>query len=397
MITDIENIILNKEYFELTSEELESVSELVQNAEEYDEMKWFLASTKNVLVTDKIEATPELKEKVMSHLHQDEPQRKFWLNGLGIFLWPTDKEVVRRPAFQMSLAALLLIGFLMVYNNDIQPENDGMAVNDVIDQEEMYETSENKDDDIEDEKVLLEDKLDTKDGEVAESEEIVEIDALLKTEEKEADKSLLLEQPVDEIAFAEAEDAEKPMTTVTDADGFYYSDVQPAEVEEELNTNSVSNANNNEGNGSTSSGYKLELDDQADDNRNKDTFDSKPEKKKDKFKTRDQSRKNKRQKSKESHVDETVAPDFDLTYGNMMEPSMDTTTVSLSNNRVNNGSDLGGGSLGKVNDPGNVSTEETQTNQPNGGFGLDGNSDIIPNQMSVSQTGELKSLFKTYK
>lgn len=395
MITDVENIILNKEYFELTPEELESVSEMVQSAEEYDEMKWFLASTQQTLVSDKIQATPELKEKVMAHLHQDASKRKFWLNGVVVFLWPTDKEVVRRPAFQMSLAALLLIGFLMVYNRDIGT-GDNMAVNDVIDQEEMYESTENRDDGDKNEVTVVEDELDTKDGETAVENPVV-IDNLVTAEEKEMDKSPKPDQPVDEISVLDDEDAEKPMTTVTDADGYYFADDEPTEAEVEEEPNTVSNANNNEG--VNSSGYKSILEETTEDDSNKDyREESKPEKKKDRFKTRDQSRKNKKIKSKQSSTDQSIAEDFDMTYGNMYEQPADTTTLVLGSSRVNTGSDnSGSGSLGKVNDPGNLETKSETINEPNGGISLDANNDIIPNQMSVAQTGELKSLFKTYK
>ncbi|OIQ36437.1 MAG: hypothetical protein BM555_02710 [Crocinitomix sp. MedPE-SWsnd] len=113
MITEAENIILNKEYFELSADELATVSELVQNAEEYDEMKWFLASTQGMIAQEKIEATPELKNKVMAHLNQSESKRRFWLNGVIPFLLPEDKKFYQKPAFQMGMAALVVVGVFM--------------------------------------------------------------------------------------------------------------------------------------------------------------------------------------------------------------------------------------------------------------------------------------------
>jgi len=113
MITEAENIILNKEYFELSADELATVSELVQSAEEYDEMKWFLASTQGMIAQEKIEATPELKKKVMAHLNQSESKRRFWLNGVIPFLLPEDKKFYQKPAFQMGMAALVVVGIFM--------------------------------------------------------------------------------------------------------------------------------------------------------------------------------------------------------------------------------------------------------------------------------------------
>ena len=128
MIKEAENIILNKEYFELTKEELAAVSELVQNAEEYDEMKWFLLSSQEVLAGDKISPSPELRSKVMAHLQQDEGNRKFWLNGVIPILLPEDKKFFQKPAFHVGLAALLVLGIFIFSPEAIK--DDSVALND---------------------------------------------------------------------------------------------------------------------------------------------------------------------------------------------------------------------------------------------------------------------------
>jgi hypothetical protein len=128
MITEAENIILSKQYFELTADELATVGELVQNAEEFEEMKWFLAATTGALAGEKIDASPELREKVMEHLNQPKEKRRFWLNGVMPFLLPEDKRFYQKPAFQMSIAALLIIGFIMIMPGKIG--EDKMAMND---------------------------------------------------------------------------------------------------------------------------------------------------------------------------------------------------------------------------------------------------------------------------
>jgi len=128
MIKEAENIILNKEYFELTKEELAAVSELVQNAEEYDEMKWFLLSSQEALAGDKISPTPELRDKVMAHLHQDEGKRRFWLNGVIPFLLPEDKKFYQKPAFHVGMAALVVVGIFIF--SPAQIKDDSVAMND---------------------------------------------------------------------------------------------------------------------------------------------------------------------------------------------------------------------------------------------------------------------------
>lgn len=136
MIKEAENIILNKQYYELSADELATVSELVANAEEFEDMKWFLASTQQALVSEKVDASPELKKKVMEHLNQPRDKRRFWLNGVIPFLLPEDKKFYQKPAFQMSIAALLVIGFFMISNNSFRDStvalNDGKMIEDKV-------------------------------------------------------------------------------------------------------------------------------------------------------------------------------------------------------------------------------------------------------------------------
>lgn len=136
MIKEAENIILTKQYYELSADELATVSELVANAEEFEDMKWFLASTQQALVSEKIEASPDLKKKVMAHLNQPADKRRFWLNGVIPFLLPEDKKFYQKPAFQMSIAAVLIIGFIMINNNSFKDStvalNDGKMIEDKV-------------------------------------------------------------------------------------------------------------------------------------------------------------------------------------------------------------------------------------------------------------------------
>jgi hypothetical protein len=129
MIQTAENIILSKEFHELTAEELATVSELVQNAEDFEEMKWFLASTQQAVIANQIEPSPALKKSVLEHLNQPAKKRKFWLNGVIPFLLPEDKKFFQKPAFQLSMVAVLVVGFILFYPPNI--ESDRLALNGV--------------------------------------------------------------------------------------------------------------------------------------------------------------------------------------------------------------------------------------------------------------------------
>ncbi|MFT4602101.1 MAG: hypothetical protein ACI857_002287 [Arenicella sp.] len=202
MITLAENIILNKEYFELNATELATVSELVQNAEEFDEMKWFLASTEGMIAQEKITATPELKEKVMAHLNQVDDKRKFWLNGIIPFFLPEDKKFYQKPAFQMGIAALLIIGVVMIIPSDLS--NGSVAMDDSHGELKEFEGNKSGED-VEFETVTLEV---INDETLAEDLDIESLNRL--------DQSI--EKPViDEISILEeAEEMVDPMP-----DGYY--------------------------------------------------------------------------------------------------------------------------------------------------------------------------------
>jgi hypothetical protein len=374
MITEVENIILNKEYFELSTQELESVSELVQNAEEYDEMKWFLASTHEVLISERVEATPELKQKVLNHLNQDEGKRKFWLNGVGVFLWPTDKEFFRRPAFQMSLAALLLIGFLMI--NDRNLEVDGMAVNDTTisdvetnDKEFSAEEKENAGD-------SFEQNLSLESDETIESRDVAGGGAGLDSEANSDGGELMVNEPlvVDKSVTEETFD-------ITDMDGYY----EPAENEPEFEdvddeeVISKTNANNNEGKYRNEAIINQDSDKDYKKNHNGYTG-------KDRFKKGDKA------KDKKTNTDYYNNGNIRTTNDEVVlneKISADSLTTTGSNNNETT-SNLGGAS-----NPSNTGIYNTAT--IDGNYGMDSPNDFLPEQMRLNDTKELKKLFRTFK
>ncbi len=119
MIKEVENIILEKQYLELTKEELDRVSELVSNQEEFEEMKAFLGGTTALFEESKIKASPDLKKGVLAHLTESRKKKGFWLNSVGVFMFPEGKRIYQKPAFQLGIAALLVVGFLFVFDNSL--------------------------------------------------------------------------------------------------------------------------------------------------------------------------------------------------------------------------------------------------------------------------------------
>jgi hypothetical protein len=131
MIKDVEEIIRSKSYFELSKEELEAVSEFAQNEEEYVNMQWFLNGTISAVAADKIAPSADLKKKVMAHLTDSADKKGFWLNSVGVFMFPDGKQFYKKPGFQLGLAAAVVIGFLFFVNKDFQSAN--LAINKTTD------------------------------------------------------------------------------------------------------------------------------------------------------------------------------------------------------------------------------------------------------------------------
>ncbi|MFT5819199.1 MAG: hypothetical protein ACI8ZM_000422 [Crocinitomix sp.] len=120
MTKEVEDIIRNKAYYELTGDERASVGEYAQNEEEYNNMQWFLTGTTAAFGGAKIEASPGLKKGVMAHLTEEKKKKGFWLNSVGVFMLPTNKKFYQKPAFQLGIAAVLVVGLLFVMNPDVK-------------------------------------------------------------------------------------------------------------------------------------------------------------------------------------------------------------------------------------------------------------------------------------
>lgn len=124
---EAEEIIMAKNFCDLSREELDIVNELVQNEVEFDEMKWLLGEVKQVYSQEKIEASHHLKKGVLTHLNASENKKGFWTNRMGVFLLPRDKKGYQKPGLQILLAAVFIIGLLFVVQHDFKKEQ--LAIN----------------------------------------------------------------------------------------------------------------------------------------------------------------------------------------------------------------------------------------------------------------------------
>lgn len=139
MTKEVEDIIKNKAFSELTADERERVGELAQNEEEYSTMQWFLIAAAGSFESSKITASPKMKPRVMEHLSAVIDKKGFWLNSVGVFMLPKGEPVYKKPLVQLGLAAALVVGFL-VYFNQTLPE-DNLALNERSEEMKLVEDS----------------------------------------------------------------------------------------------------------------------------------------------------------------------------------------------------------------------------------------------------------------
>ena len=126
---EVEEIILEKEYFELNEAERNLVQELAANEQEYNDLKWFLSSTKVAAENEKIQARDSLKKGVFAELNSP-ANKRIWLNsGAGATLASPKKKIYQMPAFQVAIAACVVIGFFLVANPFGEDESK-LAIND---------------------------------------------------------------------------------------------------------------------------------------------------------------------------------------------------------------------------------------------------------------------------
>jgi hypothetical protein len=118
MMKDVEQLILAKKYFELTPEEKEFVAPLAENEEDFEAIKWTLEQAKQSFRQQQIIPSTHLKQSVMAHLADTQNEKVAWYSSFMGFLFPEDKRIFQKPAFQFAMAGILVVGFLMVFNQN---------------------------------------------------------------------------------------------------------------------------------------------------------------------------------------------------------------------------------------------------------------------------------------
>lgn len=140
---DIEYYLINREYHELSADELGFISSEVKSEKEFNQLKKLMTS----LIEDKkteeiIEPDPSIKIALMKEFNNKSKINKIWYNTLLIQLFPKEKRLYQMPGIQIAgvAASLLLVLNVFLTNDPTYKENQVAKNIELINEEENPST-----------------------------------------------------------------------------------------------------------------------------------------------------------------------------------------------------------------------------------------------------------------
>ncbi len=128
---DIEQLLLNKSYEELSTSEKNFADSQVDSPAEYNELRATLVSIKQLAQEEEIvEVSPRIKEDLMQ-LMEEKANRVPWYtwNGIAAFLFPTNTPLFRKPGLQFAVMGLLLLLVVNIGLNSFDNTSNQLAIN----------------------------------------------------------------------------------------------------------------------------------------------------------------------------------------------------------------------------------------------------------------------------
>ncbi len=139
---DVEFYLLNRDYNELTIDELAIVKEHVESEQEFNEMKAVVMGVGNIFKEEKeLEPNPAIKVALLKEFDKQQPAGAYWLNGIFVSLFPKEKKLFQKPGMQLiGLAASVLLIVTIAFNGNTEMNNSTLAQNeDFKTEEEAFE------------------------------------------------------------------------------------------------------------------------------------------------------------------------------------------------------------------------------------------------------------------
>lgn len=157
---DVEFYLLNRDYNELTIDELAIVKEHVESEQEFNEMKAVVMGVGNIFKEEKeLEPNPAIKVALLKEFDKQQPAGAYWLNGIFTSLFPKEKKLFQKPGMQLiGLAASVLLIVAIAFNGDTDMNNSILAQNEDFKTEEeaVEEVSKIEREEVDEEKSSLE-------------------------------------------------------------------------------------------------------------------------------------------------------------------------------------------------------------------------------------------------
>ena len=126
---DVEFYLLNRDYNELSSDELAVVSEYVESEQQFNEMKAVVMGVGNFFKEDReLAPNPAIKAALLNEFDKNQPARAYWLNGILVSLFPKEKKFLQKPGMQLiGLAASVLLIVTITFNGNADVNNSKLS------------------------------------------------------------------------------------------------------------------------------------------------------------------------------------------------------------------------------------------------------------------------------
>ncbi|TNF49760.1 MAG: hypothetical protein EP305_01905 [Bacteroidetes bacterium] len=135
---NVEEIIVKKNYHELSGDERELIGELAGTEEEFEQMKFLFSQMEMMKDTEVLEPRAEIKRS-LDHLFQETHQQKarggIWLNSVLVALYPVERPAYRRPLLQVAAAVLVILLIVPLFNQRIEPSSPAQLAKNEMKQE----------------------------------------------------------------------------------------------------------------------------------------------------------------------------------------------------------------------------------------------------------------------
>jgi hypothetical protein len=129
MNKDIVDIVMEKEFVELTEQERSELQEFCSTQEEYDQLKDVFTNVEN-MTFETVVPRQETKDRLDELFDQTYPKAApMWYSSILTVLVPREKPIHRQPLMQIAAVALLFIMVVPLFRSDMTADATMLADN----------------------------------------------------------------------------------------------------------------------------------------------------------------------------------------------------------------------------------------------------------------------------